>query len=78
VVFLPKRTRRPGGLAQRLPEPPRGSSQGVSIERLLRDHQFRASNAAVGSASAGRPRDLTDGKLTPKLSRRIADIRGRQ
>lgn len=32
----------------------------------------------LGSAGAGRPRDLTAGKLTPKLSHKIAEIRGRQ
>jgi len=32
----------------------------------------------VGSTGAGRVRDLTAGKLPPKLSDRIADVRGRQ
>jgi transposase-like protein len=32
----------------------------------------------AGLASAGRARDLTAGKLTPKLSDRRADVRGRQ
>jgi hypothetical protein len=32
----------------------------------------------IGSACAGRARDLTAGKLTPNLSHRIADVHGRQ
>ena len=35
-------------------------------------------NVATGSASAGRVRDLTAGKLTSKVSDGIADGRGRQ
>lgn len=33
--------------------------------------------AGFGSTRTGRPRDLTAGKLTPKLSCRVADVRGR-
>lgn len=43
--------------------------------RLLRGD---GAGDSYGSASAGRVRDLTAGKLTPKLGDRIADVRGRQ
>ena len=46
--------------------------------RLLFGSQCGSPADCLGSASAGRVRDLTAGKLTPKLSRRIADVRGRQ
>lgn len=39
---------------------------------------WRSLAGGYGSTSAGRPRELTAGKLTAKLSPRIADIRGRQ
>jgi len=43
-------------------------------ERLL----LMMLDVSLGSASAGRARDLTAGKPPPKLSDRIADVRGRQ
>ena len=46
---------------------------GSIVGQLWRSLTFR-----FGSACAGRARDLTAGKLTPKLSYRKADIRGRQ
>lgn len=47
-------------------------------DRRLCDGEIRVVNVAERSASAGRAFDLTAGKLTPKLSFRIADARGRQ
>ena len=48
---------------------------GSRVDRSLAPKSATGSN---GSASAGRPRELTAGKLTPKFSHRIADTRGRQ
>jgi len=48
--------------------------RALSRERLV---SCRPGDCYV-STSAGRARDLSAGKLTPKLSDRIADVRGRQ
>ena len=53
-------------------------SSNVTRERLLAGVEFCGSSDSNGSASAGRVRDLNAGKLTTKLSDRIADVRGRQ
>ncbi len=51
----------------------------VASVRLRSNDRFPEKPAdRCGSASAGRSRDLTARKLTPKLSDRIADVRGRQ
>jgi hypothetical protein len=47
-------------------------------QRPLCGFQIYRRYVCNGSASAGRARDLTAGKLTSKLSDRIADVRGRQ
>ena len=64
----------------RLPEATNGSfveahheKTALSVGQLWRDPK-----GGSGLASAGRARDLTAGKLLPKLSDRIADGRGRQ
>ena len=44
-------------------------------DRQLCDIESCERYGNCGSASAGRSRELTAGKLTPKLSHRIADIR---
>jgi hypothetical protein len=49
-----------------------------AVTRQLCGFELRVAKVGRGSASAGRVRDLTAGKLTPKLSDRIADVRGRQ
>jgi hypothetical protein len=46
--------------------------------RRLRGGDFVAAHVAAGSASDSTKRDLTAGKLTPKVSDLIADVRGRQ
>lgn len=43
-----------------------------------RGDQMDGVYARFGSASAGRPPDLAAGKLTLNLSRRVADVHGRQ
>ena len=47
-------------------------------DRRLWGGEIGTADVASGSASARQPRELTAGKLTLKLSHRIADIRGRQ
>ena len=47
-------------------------------ERQVRGGDFRDVDVGSGSPSAGRLRELTAGELTPNLSHRIADIRGRR
>ena len=55
-----------------------GLFRAVTVERLLPGSEFGVPSVRIGSACLGRARDLTAGKLTPKLSYRKADIRGRQ
>ena len=51
----------------------------MRLTKLNHDGPLRSNgNGNNGSASAGWARDLTAAKLTPKLSDRIADVRGRQ
>jgi len=47
-------------------------------ERLQCDAGFVVLMGRLGSATAGRARDLATGKLPPKLSDRIADVCDRQ
>ena len=54
------------------PQPP------PRAKRARSGGQFARFTGRIGSACAGRARDLPAGKLTPKLSYRKADIRGRQ
>ena len=56
----------------------RGLFRAVTVERLLPGSEFVAPSARIGSASAGRPREFTAGKLTSTLSHRMADVHGRQ
>ena len=48
------------------------------FKRRLRGRQICTRQGGTGSASAARVRDLTAGKLTSKLSDRVAGVRGRQ
>jgi len=57
---------------------PTAGSLRVHPPRTARGRQLQQPDTRFGSASAGRALDLTAGKLTPKLSDRIADARGRQ
>jgi hypothetical protein len=50
----------------------------VTAVRVDRSLAEKTAGGSYGSASAGRARDLTAVELTPKLSDRIADVRGRQ
>jgi len=55
------------------------SVEAKQEERCVAVRQLWSNLAGrLGSASAGRARDLTAGTLTPKLIDRIADARGRQ
>jgi len=59
--------------------PPRRGCDPLQLTlKMLWGGEFSRSGVADGSASAGRARDLTAVELTPKLSDRIADVRGRQ
>ena len=48
------------------------------LSRLDRSFALEFATVCDGSASASRARKLTAGKLTPKLTDRTADARGRQ
>lgn len=55
-----------------------GRCRPTSVTGVDRSLATKSATGSNGSASAGRPRELTAGKLTPKVSHRIADTRGRQ
>jgi hypothetical protein len=50
----------------------------MPIERPVCVGRIQWFYVCSGSASAGRVRELTAGKMTPKLCDRKADVRGRQ
>ncbi len=49
-----------------------------ALNRRLCGNEIRGSNDSSGSVSDSRVSDLTAGKLPPKWSDRVADVRGRQ